>query len=323
MKQTRRVLAVLLALLLALSVMSVAVLAAPGAKTEETFLIDDYNRDTLKDKSIMTNNGGPIFWYNGNDQAKTELVDGAVKIDYQKDGWFALGASMDATQYKYLIFDIRGAAGGEEQGLYLGFGDGTGVYSENGVCGNDFVNFKTADGSAPTITTENKKIAIDMDTSELLIQAEDDAPMGVMEKSFLAIHINFNGDTPGTVYIDNIYLSTTPDAEPDVSAAPAGEEEEPATEAEAEDATAAEGEEDATSAPAASAPAADDTDDGDKGNPADTAKIIFFVLVGLVVLLGIAGIVYYFTKKKASPTDVDTPAKDTTPKDEGEEKDNE
>ncbi len=321
MKQTRRVLAVLLALLLALSVMSVAVFAVPGTKTEQTFLIDDFNRDTLKDKSIMTNNGGAIFWYNGNGQAKTEMVDGAVKIDYQKDGWFALGVSMDATQYKYLVFDIKGAAGGEEKGMYLGFGDGTGVYADNGVCGNDLVNFKTADGAAPAITTEYKKIAIDMDTSELLIQAEDNAPMGKMEKTFLALHVNFNGDTPGTVYINNIYLSTTPDAVPDDSAAPAGGDEEKTTEAKVEKTTEPK-DEAATSTPeATSAPAADD---GNKGEPVDTAKVIFFVLAGLVVLLGIAGIVYYVMKKKKDPTEeADAPKEDTTPKDDGNDKDNE
>ena len=321
MKQTRRVLAVLLALLLALSVMSVAVFATPGNKTDKTFLLDDYNRDTLKDKSIMTNNGGTIFWYNGNGQAKTELVDGAVKIDYQKDGWFALGVSMDATQYKYLVFDIKGAAGGEEKGMYLGFGDGTGVYADNGVCGNDFVNFKTADGSAPVITTEYKKIAIDMDTSELTIQSEDNAPMGVMEKSFLALHINFNGDTPGTVYINNIYLSTTPDAVPDdSSSAVESTKEEKPTDAKAEETTAAK-DESTTAASATSAPAAGD---GSKGAPVDTAKVIFFVLAGLVVLLGIAGCVYYVMKKKKESPDVtDAPKEDTTPKDDGNDKDNE
>lgn len=323
MKQTRRVLAVLLALLLALSVMSVAVFAVPGTKTEQTFLIDDFNRDTLKDKSIMTNNGGAIFWYNGNGQAKTEMVDGAVKIDYQKDGWFALGVSMDATQYKYLVFDIKGAAGGEEKGMYLGFGDGTGFYAENGVCGNDLVNFKTADGAAPAITTEYKKIAIDMDTSELLIQAEDNAPMGKMEKTFLALHVNFNGDTPGTVYINNIYLSTTPDAVPDDSAAPAGGDEEKTTEAKVEKTTEPK-DEAATSAPEATSAPAPAADDGNKGEPVDTAKVIFFVLAGLVVLLGIAGIVYYVMKKKKDPTEeADAPKEDTTPKDDGNDKDNE
>ncbi len=208
----RRILALLLVMLLAMTVTSsMAVFARPGEEDDKSIIVDDFDRDDYKDNRIYTTDTGVIYWQEANENVVKDsnnslpIEDGALVLEYKQDMWWAISSSCFSAGYDYLCFRVKGEEGGEEQHLSLKFGDGD--YADIGVSGQDKItDFTPAEGSEIKITKDWSTIAIDMNASKIVQKI--DGKEVPMPKTFNGIH--FNSSAAGKIYIDCIWFTTDP-----------------------------------------------------------------------------------------------------------------
>lgn len=105
------------------------------------------------------------------------IENGALKLQYNNNGWFGSDVTQSLTGYSKLIMRIKGAAGGEEGQFHL-------------VLGGEEKTFGAFSGN--TVTTTYKDIAIDL------------AASGVDRSSPGQLQMSFWHGSAGTVWIDEI-----------------------------------------------------------------------------------------------------------------------
>ncbi|MFC5530223.1 sortase B protein-sorting domain-containing protein [Cohnella yongneupensis] len=164
--------------------MGLSAMAADG-----DLVYDNYNRTDLK----AFDEGSKAAWADGNG-----AIDGnALKIAYGSEGWFGTGGGIDASTYKYLVFRIKGAAGGEGDAFNLNYAAPSGVKNTN----KSFSDLVGPSGDKiPAITTEYQDIVIDLAASGI-------------DSDIQGFHFNFHKDVSGSLWIDTItFTNTAPNA---------------------------------------------------------------------------------------------------------------
>ncbi len=137
---------------------------------------------------VLDNFDGTPAWPGGNDlglwagangfQNNTGVLqNGALVLEYNNSGWFGSDINRDLSQYKYLVFRIKGAAGGEQTAFKIRIGNVYKFFSEL---------------TSTAITTSYQDIRIDMVTN------------GINRTSPGQLNLEFWFRKSGTVYIDEI-----------------------------------------------------------------------------------------------------------------------
>lgn len=298
----RKLLSLLLVLALMVGYGAIAAYAVPGETDDEEevyFILDDFNREVRYDERVLTTGtlddgtNGTIFWMldsgiKYNDNGDFDIIDGAVQLNYTDKGWYGVGYAMNAKDFDYLCIRVKGAKGGEQDNIYMGFADGT--YDTGKVAGNRFNKLVTADGKNPVITTEWSTIVIDMNKSEIVYQGqeEDKSAYFTIDKGFLATHFNF--DAEGTIDIDCMWLSNDKSGEvPETSYLKAQEKTTPAPTTEAEVTEAADA--DSNDGEETNADDSTEEDEKDKASVSIDEKTIFFIILGAAVVVAVFGVV--------------------------------
>lgn len=105
------------------------------------------------------------------------IQDGALVLQYSNSGWFGSDVNRDVSQYKYLVFRIKGSAGGEQDAFKLRIGNAYKLFSEF---------------TSTPITTAYQEIRIDMEAN------------GVNRSSPGQLNLEFWNGKSGTIHIDEI-----------------------------------------------------------------------------------------------------------------------
>ncbi len=169
----------LLALLLALA-MSLTAMAA-----DDELVYDNYDRATLGD---FASSGSNAAW-TGGDAGKSASIDGnALKLEFGSSGWFGTGGGIDASEYKYIVIRVKGAAGGEGSAFDLNYAVGDQVKTI-GKAFADLVG--PSGGKVPEIAKNYQDIVVDMKANGI-------------DPGIQAFHFNFHDGASGTIWIDSI-----------------------------------------------------------------------------------------------------------------------
>lgn len=96
--------------------------AGDSGGTDGGLLVNDYDGDPAwSGENDLGNWCGAGSFANGGGEG--EVVDGALRLEYDSGGWFQSYVQRDVSEYTYVTLRIRGDAGGEESEVALELGD--------------------------------------------------------------------------------------------------------------------------------------------------------------------------------------------------------
>jgi endoglucanase len=148
----------------------------------------DVRKDLPSQELVVNDYDGSPAWPGQNDLGNwcaagsfenSEVVNGALVLEYDNGGWFVEQVQQDVSEYNQLVFRLRGASGGEGDEFTISVGGVTAMFDT------------VADS---TITTDYSTVAIDMTAAGI-----DTASVGELRLNF------WQGGT-GALSIDEIYF---------------------------------------------------------------------------------------------------------------------
>lgn len=159
-------------------------------------LLDNYDNSPLwPGNNDLGKWSGANGFLNGSGGAGV-IQDNAIVLQYNNGGWFGSDINMDISQYKYLVFRIKGSTGGEQNAFKLRVGNAYKLFG---------------DFTSTPITTSYQDISIDMEAN------------GVNRTSPGQLNLEFWFGKSGTICIDEIRLtkgSGTPSGDTQAPSAP-------------------------------------------------------------------------------------------------------